>query len=67
MRRADPALSLPVEQASQLRHLGDLQQNIAAFVTNQFWQIAVFSLDHRFNPIQVPNAWRNRMPKFVEH
>ncbi|WP_425644388.1 hypothetical protein [Agrobacterium leguminum] len=49
-----------------MRHLGDLQQNIAAFVTNQFWQIVVFSLDHRFNPIQVPNAWRNRMPKFVE-
>lgn len=29
----------------------DLQQKIAAFVANQFWQIAVLSLNHRLNPL----------------
>ncbi len=50
----------------RLRLLGSLQQKIAAFVTNQFWQIAVLSLDHRLNPCKLPNARRNRMPKLVK-
>ncbi|MDI7864123.1 hypothetical protein MRS76_19440 [Rhizobiaceae bacterium n13] len=46
--------------------LNGSMRKIPAFVANQFWQIAVLSLIHCFNPLQVPNARRNWMLKLVE-